>query len=38
MPVVELRQRMSNAEFVTWTRYHARRAQREELAAKEAGA
>jgi hypothetical protein len=31
--VDELRQTMSNAEFVQWTRYLARKAQRAELAA-----
>lgn len=32
MTVHELRTRMSNAEYVTWTRWHARKAQRQELA------
>lgn len=34
MPVGELRQRMSQGEFIRWTMYYARRAQREELARK----
>lgn len=35
MTVGQLRRDMSNAEFVHWTRYYARKAQREELAARE---
>lgn len=31
MTVSELRERMSNAEFVAWGAYHARLAQRREL-------
>lgn len=31
MTVGELRERMSHAEFVYWTRWHALRAQAEEL-------
>lgn len=34
MTVAEMRERMSNQEFVEWTMYHARKAQREELEAK----
>lgn len=37
MTVGELRQRMSNAEFVYWTRYYALKAQREELERLKAG-
>lgn len=31
MTVAEMNERMSNAEFVEWRVYHARRAQRQEL-------
>jgi hypothetical protein len=34
MTVEEMEARMSNAEFVGWQIFHARRAQREELAVK----
>lgn len=36
MIVEEMRARMDNAEYVLWTRYHARKAQAEELAHKAA--
>lgn len=32
MPVVEMRERMGNDEFVLWSRYFARQAQQQELA------
>jgi len=35
--VAELRAAMGNAEFVMWSRYYARKHQREELAQKRAG-
>lgn len=38
MTVDELRERMTNLEFVYWTRFFAVRAQSEELAAKHAAA
>lgn len=38
MTVEELRDRMSNLEFVQWTRFFAVRAQTEELASKQAAA
>jgi len=38
MTVAELESRMSNAEFVEWQIYYARRAQRQELAEKKAKA
>lgn len=38
MTVDELRERMSNLEFVRWTRFFAVRRQSEELAAKQAAA
>lgn len=31
MLVADLRERMSNAEFVRWSMYYARKAQRQEL-------
>lgn len=34
MTVSEMQDRMSNAEFVRWSIYHARKAQRQELAEK----
>lgn len=34
MTVAELEARMPNAEFVEWQAYHARKAQRRELAEK----
>jgi hypothetical protein len=34
MTVAELGERMSNAEFVQWAMWHARKAQRRELAEK----
>lgn len=37
MTVARLRVEMSNDEFVHWHMYYARRAQREELAAKTGG-
>lgn len=37
MTVGELRERMSNAEFVQWVAYYSKRAQAQELAAKERG-
>lgn len=36
MTVQEMRERMSNLEFVSWSVYFGRKAQREELAAKSA--
>jgi hypothetical protein len=36
MTVGELRERMSQQEFVYWSRFYARKYQREELAVKEA--
>jgi hypothetical protein len=36
MTVGEMRERMSNAEFVRWSIFHARRRQDEELAARKA--
>jgi hypothetical protein len=36
MTVEEMRERMSNEEFVRWSVYYGRKAQREELAAKSA--
>lgn len=38
MTVSRLRDEMSNAEFVAWCMYHARKAQRQELAMKKAQA
>lgn len=35
--LAELRATIGNDEFVLWTRFYARKAQREELAAKMAG-
>jgi hypothetical protein len=35
--VAELRASLSQSEFVFWSRYYARKGQREELARKEAG-
>ena len=35
--LAELRATVGNDEFVLWTRYYARQAQREELEAKKAG-
>jgi hypothetical protein len=32
--VADLRERMSMSEYVMWTRYYARKAQRDELAAR----
>jgi len=37
MTVAQLRRDMSNDEFVHWTRWHARKAQRQQLAEREAG-
>lgn len=37
MPVAELRQRMTNTEFIYWQRYYARKAQRVELDAAKVG-
>lgn len=34
MTVAEMNERLSNQEFVEWAMYHARKAQKEELAAK----
>jgi hypothetical protein len=34
MTVAELMERMSNAEFVQWSMWHARKVQRRELAEK----
>lgn len=34
MTVGELKERMSNQEFVEWSMYHARKAQKEEVASK----
>ena len=34
MTVAEMRERMSNAEYVKWCAFHALRLQREELAMK----
>lgn len=31
MTVGEMQERMSNAEFVAWTAFHARKGQRQEL-------
>jgi hypothetical protein len=31
MTVAEMRERMSNAEFVVWSRYYAREGQRREV-------
>ena len=36
MTVEEMRERMSNEEFVRWSVYYGRKAQREELAMKSA--
>lgn len=38
MTVAELRERMSQEEFVQWTRYHAVQAQTQELESKRATA
>lgn len=37
MTVTEMSARMPHAEFVLWTRFYARKAQRDELAAKTTG-
>jgi hypothetical protein len=37
MTVAELAERMPHAEFVVWSRFHARKRQREELDQKMAG-
>ena len=37
MTVADMEERMSNAEFVGWRIYYARRAQQRELAQKRAG-
>jgi hypothetical protein len=37
MTVGEMRERMGQDEFLMWSRYYARKGQREELAMREAG-